>query len=201
MKNGLVIWNVLLTLIAGVLLYLHFSNKTPKSSSKVVGPTATGASTNDNASRIAYFEMDSIEAHYDMVKDVQAEIETKQKDYSNSLSQLDATYNNKINEYRNKQATMTQDDYQKAQLSLKNLEDALRGKKQELDQGMQEFQARKMLALKKEIEEFIAKYNQSKSYAYIMAYEPGLFYYKDTAYNITPDVIKGLNMEYKLKKK
>ena len=31
----------------------------------------------------------------------------------------------------------------------------------------------------------------------IISYEPGLFYYKDTAYNITEDLVKGLNEKYK----
>jgi len=34
-----------------------------------------------------------------------------------------------------------------------------------------------------------------------MVYERDQFYYKDTAYNITAEIIKGLNEQYKNKKK
>ncbi|MEI9908824.1 MAG: OmpH family outer membrane protein [Bacteroidota bacterium] len=54
--------------------------------------------------------------------------------------------------------------------------------------------------LKTKIEEFLKEYNKTKNYSYIIVYEQGLFYYKDTAYNITADVIKGLNEMYKSKK-
>ena len=164
MKNGLVIWNVLLTILGGYLLFAQLNKKSKDTSVSSRPATGSSDSASGNAGRIAYFEMDSIEAHYDMVKDVQAEIQSKEKEYTNGLSQLNATYRKRIQQY-------------------------------------QDFVTRRNLSLKKEIEDFIAKYNKSKTYSYIVVYEPGLFYYRDTSYNITPDVIKGLNEEYKSKKK
>jgi outer membrane protein len=57
-----------------------------------------------------------------------------------------------------------------------------------------------MKDVKSRIESFLADYNTSKGYNYIFANDQGLFYYKDTAYNITADVIKGLNGIYTKKK-
>lgn len=203
MKNGLVIWNVLLTLLCGYLLIAQFSKKDKKGTTtkgSVVSSTADSAS-NLKAGSIAYFEMDSIEAHFEMVKDVQAEIQSKEKEYSNDLAQLDASYRKKIQGYQEKGTSMTQDEYQKAQIDLKQTEDYLKGRKQEIDQNFQDFVTKRNLSLKKEIEDFIALYNKDKNYAYIVVYEPGLFYYKDTAYNITAEVIKGLNEMHAAKKK
>ena len=50
-----------------------------------------------------------------------------------------------------------------------------------------------MKSVKDKIEGFLKEYNASKGYSYIVAHEPGLFYFRDTTYNITKDVIKGLN--------
>ena len=152
--------------------------------------------------RIAYFEMDSIENHFNMVKDVKAEIAKKDEEYTNSLGQLDYTYRNKIQEYQQKEkaGSMVQADYEKAQIELKQLEERLKGRKQELDQQYQDFVMRRNLGVKKKIEDFLTEYNKTKGYSYIVAYEQGLFYYKDTVYNITDDVIKGLNEQYKNKK-
>lgn len=197
MKNGLVIWNVLLTGIAGYLLFAQLNKKT--AGTQVGQAAGKDIAAGANSCRIAYFEMDSIEAHYDMVKDVQAEIQNKEKEYSNGLSQLDLTYRKRIQEYQQKGSSMTQADYEKAQMDLKQLEDRLKGTKQDLDQQYQDFVQRRNLSLKKKIEEFIAEYNKNREYTYIVVYEPGLFYYKDTAYNITPQVIKGLNEAYKKK--
>lgn len=202
MKNGLVIWNVLLTLLSGYLLFAHFSKKntSTKVDSRSVKSADTATLSNSPAS-IAYFEMDSVEAHFQMVKDVQSEIQNKEKEYTNNLGQLDATYKKKVMGYQGRGNSMTPDEIQKAQIDLKQTEDYLKDRKQEFDQNFQEFVTRKNLGLKKEIEEFIAEFNKDKKYSYIMVYEPGLFYYKDTAYNITSEVIKGLNATYATKTK
>ena len=95
---------------------------------------------------------------------------------------------------------MIQADYEKAQVELRQLEDRLKNRKQELDQQYQDFVMRKNLGVKKKIEDFLTEYNKTQGYSYIVAFEQGLFYYKDSAYNITSDLIKGLNEEYKNKK-
>jgi outer membrane protein len=201
MKNGLLVWNVLLTVVAVYLLFVQFNKK----DNKVTGRKQTGR---DSASvytpfRIAYFEMDSVQNNTSLVKEVQAEIEKKEKDFSTQLSQLEYSYQSKIQEYQQKEksGTMTQADYEKAQADVRQLEQRIKSKKQELDQQYQDFMMRSQLNLKKIIEDFISEYNKSKEYSYIVAYEQGLFYYKDTIYNITDDVVKGLNEQYKNKKK
>jgi outer membrane protein len=200
MKNGMLIWNVALTILAGYLLFAQFSKKKDKTASK---KESSGAVAPVSAFRIAYFEMDSVENNFNLVKDVKAEIEKKEEEYTNHLSQLDATYRKKVQDYQQKEkaGTMTQADYEKAMMDLRQVEDGLKNRKQELDQQYQDFVTRRNLAIKKEIEDYLAKYNEGKDYSYIVAYEQGLFYYRDSAYNITADLIKGLNQEYKEKKK
>ena len=76
----------------------------------------------------------------------------------------------------------------------------MKNKKQSLDQEYNEFVTRKMKDVKTSIEDFLREYNKTRNFSYIIAYEQGLFYYKDSAFNITDDVIKGLNEFYKNKK-
>lgn len=200
MKNGLLAWNVVLTIIVGYLLISHFSKKSDKVDS--VSKVSTRDHSGDSSSfRIAYFEMDSIENNLDMVKAVKAEISKKDEEYNYGLGQLDYTYQKRLQEYQAKSSTMTQADYEKAQADVRQLEQQLKGKKQELDQQYQAFVMQRNLSVKKKIEDFLARYNKDGKYSYIVAYEQGLFYYKDTAYNITNDVIRGLNLEYKSEKK
>lgn len=197
MKNGLLIWNVVLTLIAGYLLYAVLSKKSNStvSAAKMSHDSAAGSSS---PFRIAYFEMDSVENNLDMVKAVKAEINKKDDEYNNDISKLDMTYRKEYD--RHMQTVKSQAELEAAQNDLKILSDKLKGQKQELDQEYQDFVMRRNLTVKKKIEDFLAKYNVSKNYSYIVSYEQGLFYYKDTAYNITGDLIRGLNEEYKTKK-
>jgi len=200
MKNGLLAWNVVLTIIVGYLLISHFSRKSDKvdSATKVSGKSR---SADTSSFRIAYFEMDSIESNLDMVKAVKAEIAKKDEEYNYGLGQIDFTYQKKLQEYQAKSSTMTQADYEKAQADVRQLEQTLKTRKQELDQQYQAFVMQRNLSVKKKIEDFLSRYNKDGKYSYIVAYEQGLFYYKDTAYNITNDLIRGLNLEYKSEKK
>jgi outer membrane protein len=200
MKNGLLIWNIVLTLVAGYLLFTQLSSK--KSSNDPVVKSFSKDSTVYHAPfRIAYLEMDSIENNFQMVKDVQAEIARKEKEYNNDLAKLDFTYKTRYEGYQQKSSSMSKDDYEKAKIDLKQLEDQLKGQKQGLDQDYQEFAMHRQLDLKTTIADFLKEYNKSKDYSYIIVYERDLFYYRDTSYNITPEVIKGLNEMYKNKKK
>ncbi len=197
MKNGLFIWNVVLSLVAVFLLFLQFG---PKKNSTGKGKIQTKDTTTGNQFRMAYFEMDSVEANFNVVKDVKAEINAKDIEYNNSLNKLDQIYKDKYNEYAQK-GSMTQEETEAAQNVLKQLGESLKNQKQDLDQKYQDFVMRKNLDVKKKIEDYLKVYNKEKNYSYIISYEQGLFYFKDTAYNITADVIRGLNEYYKEIKK
>jgi outer membrane protein len=196
MKYGLLIWNVVLTAVAGYLLYSNFTPKSDKpaevkqideNNQKVLAPF-----------RIAYFEMDSVEAHFDMVKDVKAEIGKKDEEYTNQLSRIDMTYNNEYNKLAS--TAKSEQEVEAAQNQLRILSERLRNQKQEIDQKYQNFVMMQNLNVKRKIEEFLVEYNKDRNYSYIVSYEQGLFYYKDTAYNITADLIRGLNESYKKNK-
>jgi outer membrane protein len=80
------------------------------------------------------------------------------------------------------------------------MQQSMQNRKQALDQEYQDYYMRKMKDVKTKIEDYLKKYNSQKQFSFIFAYDPGLFYYRDTAYNITIDVIKGLNEGYTKKK-
>ena len=65
---------------------------------------------------------------------------------------------------------------------------------------LQDASFKKMQEVNKTIEAFLKEYNKDKTYAYILAHQPGMIYYKDTAYDITEPILKGLNERYKKKK-
>ncbi|MDQ3278599.1 MAG: OmpH family outer membrane protein, partial [Bacteroidota bacterium] len=66
-------------------------------------------------------------------------------------------------------------------------------------QKYQDLYMRKMQDVKAKVEEYLKEYNKDKGYSYILAYEPGFIFYRDSALNITADLIAGLNQKYKKK--
>lgn len=198
MKNGILILNAVLLVLVGVLFYLHFSSNTNKSSVK-----KSDTKTAQNSApefRIAYFEMDSLESSFEMVKDVKSELGKKEESINGELERLERTYRNKAAQYQSQAQTMTQVQSEMATRDMMQLQQNMQSRKQQLDQEYQDFYMRKMKDVKTRIEDYLKEYNAQKGYSYIFAYEPGLFYYRDTTYNITGDVVKGLNEMYKKKK-
>ncbi|RPD50764.1 OmpH family outer membrane protein [Paracnuella aquatica] len=196
MNRGLLLLNVVLLVLVGVLFYLHFSSgkkETPKAA------VSTDAAPAAKEFRIAYFEMDSLEASFSMVKDVKGELARKEEAINTELARLEKTYRDKAAQYQGQAATMSQVQSEMATRDMMQMQQNMQNRKAALDQEYQDFYMRKMRDVKTRIEDYLKTYNNNKNYSYIFAYEPGLFYFRDTAYNITDDVVKGLNAGYSKK--
>lgn len=201
MKNGLIIWNVLLTLVAGYLLISHFGSGKKPASINSNGNSDTTFS--GKQFRIAYFEMDSIEANFGMVKDVMAELSKKELAINEEMNKLTKNLQQRFNFYQNKAqaGSLSQADSEVASQEMKILDDQLKNRKQQLDQEYSDFMVRRQSDIKVKIEDFLKEYNQNKNYSYIVSYDQGVFYFRDTTYNITVDLVKGLNERYTSTKK
>ena len=186
-------------MLVGVLFYLHFST----ASKSTVTPSSHSVSTKTpaeaSAFRIAYFDMDSLSASFSMVQDAKTELNRKEEAVNAEKARMEQNYKEKLAKYQAQAASMNQVQSEAATKDMMQLQQQIQSRSQELDQEYQDFYARKMKDVREKIEAFLKDYNAQKGYAYIVSYEPGLFYYRDTAYNITADVIDGLNKAYKKK--
>ena len=196
MKNGLLISNVILFILVGVLFYFQFSNKSKTSNVVSSASTSQGSAA---GFRIAYFEMDSVENSYNMVKDVKAELSKREDDITTELMQMDRELKAKAAKYQTQNLNQAQSEI--AQRDMMDTQQGMRNRRQKIEQDYQDFKMRKQQEINSRIEEYLKEYNKSKNFTYIVSYEQGLFYYKDTAYNITGDLISGLNSSYKKDKK
>jgi outer membrane protein len=196
MKNGLLIWNVVLTLLTGYLLINHFSSG--KNSTGTKNNITDTAAVNKPVS-IAYFEMDSVASGFDMVKTLKADLSKKENDMSNELDRLTKGIQQRYMYYQNleKEGKLSPEQAQVAGAEIKKMEDDLKNRRATMEQDYNDFMAKRQTDIKVKIEEYIKQYNKDKKYTYVLSDDPGLFYYRDTTFNITKDVIKGLNQEYK----
>lgn len=197
MKNGLLILNVVLLILVGVLFYWHFSSKDkPAAISKV----QTASAATDNGFRIAYFELDTITNSFAMVKDIEKELNKEEEKMNAEMNQWQKRYTDKLSQYQSQAQQMNQVQSENANRDMLQLQETIRNKKQELDQRYQDLYMRKKREVNSKIEEFLKEYNKTKGYAYIFSNEAGFMYYRDTVYNITNDLLKGLNEQYAKKK-
>lgn len=195
MKSGMLIWNLLLSAAVAVLLFLQLK---PAKKAAVIKSPVTDSTV--KSVKIAYFEMDSVEAQFDMVKEVKAEIVDKNTELEKNVAGLDDEYRKKFESLDSKQYT-SQEEKDRAQAELSQFGETLKARKEDYEQKFQDFVMRRNLAVKGKIEDHLKVYNKDGRYTYIISYEPGLFYYKDTSLNITRDLVRGLNEAYRAEKK
>lgn len=195
MKNFTLGLNIVLLLAVSVLFYLHFTS--PAVVSQNEGHSKSVPAGNF---RIAYFETDSIQDNFEYFKEVSAELQAKDQANAKLLGDMKSTFASKYQELQKAASALSQSELAAKQQELMQMEKAFQGKEKMMSDEMQDEQFRKMQDVKKKIEDYLTEYNKDKGYAYIFSSSADLMYYKDTAYNITKDVVNGLNRLYKKKK-
>lgn len=196
MKKLSLILNAVLFVLVAVLFYLHFNAK--KNSVAAIGMTTNAAAQNASDSHslsIAYVNIDSLEAHYAYFQQKKAELDKEQASIQNDLSSRARTLQDEVAALQKKAATMTQAQGEAAQKSIMQKQQALQQREQDLRQKFMQEQQNFNLDLHNRLSIFLKKYNENKHYSYILSYSEMAsdILLKDTAYDITADVIKGLN--------
>lgn len=194
MKNISTILSSIALLAVGVVFYLHITHTEELKRQIIVNNSKHDTSN----FRIAYFDIDTLQEHYKSFQDAENKIKAKETASKNQLNDLNASYQRRLRELQEKAPSMTQADGEAAQRELAQLEKQFQQKELELDQELKKMQMDLMTDLHKQVEDYLKTYNQNKGYAYIFSYSPGvLMYYKDSLYDITGDMIQGLNALYK----
>lgn len=201
MKNGLLIWNIVLTLVTGYLLISKFTTKSGKTGT--ITTTSSDTALNASGFRIAYFEMDSVASQFEEVKQLKAELTKREEDNNNELTRLQKDFRDRYMYYQKEAEAgrLTEAQSLAANEEMKKMDENIKNRKLQLEQDYSDFMVRRQNDIKAKIEDFIREYNKSKNYTYVVSDDPGLFYYQDSTYNITADVVRGLNKLYPPKKK
>lgn len=199
MNKSLLGLNIILLIAVAILFFLHFSSDGSKHPS-TISNESSGLS-DASVFRIAYFDMDSIEAKFSLFKQMQSEISKKEDSMNSILNSARMNLQNKYRKYQEQQASMTPSDIENAGNELSKLDMDIKTREQSLNQGFQSFYMNKQQEVISQIKKYCLEYNKDKKFSLIIANEPGLIYYKDTAFNITSELLKGLNEMYDKQKK
>lgn len=196
MKQLSIALNILLLVLVAILFYLHFDSQ-----KKQVVPVQTKATDTPVAgTRIAYFEMDSLQENYNYFKDALNQLKQKEQVMNNELVGLERSYQKKINEWQQKGASMSQTEADAAQRENAQMQQNYQARKQSMEESFAKQSMEFKKDIKNKIEGFLKSYNSDKKYSYILSYEPDFIFLKDTTMNITGDLVRGLNASYKTKK-
>ncbi len=149
--------------------------------------------------KIAFVEVDSIMSQYKFCKDFTLILQKKGQNIQNTLSAKQQALEKAAANFQQKieQNALTREQAQSIQLSLQKQDADLRALNQRLSAEFQAETERYNNALRDSIQHFLAVYNKDKKYGIILSKAGDNILYADKAYDVTNDVIAGLNKAYK----
>src|SRR6195952_3118640 len=95
MKNSLLALNIALLLAVIVLFYLHFASP---SSGNGGGTAASAKAVPAGGFKIAYFEADSVQTHFEYFKEISGELEAKAQANARVLGDMKSVFTGKYQE-------------------------------------------------------------------------------------------------------
>jgi outer membrane protein len=197
MRNIAMVPGLLALLLTGVLFYVVYHK--PQPAPAVISADHSNQPAGNNL-RMAYFNLDSLEAHYQYFKDVLDQVKGKESEMNAELSSMEKSYQKKIAEWQKKAPTMSQTEGQEAQQEYAQMQQNYQIRKQTLQESLMKHNEDLKMDIRRKIEEYLKEYNKTKGYNYVISYDANSFIYlKDTANNITDDLVDGLNAAYKKK--
>ncbi|HEY1031317.1 MAG TPA: OmpH family outer membrane protein [Flavipsychrobacter sp.] len=191
MKNTSAIFG---TLALGTLT-LFSCTQEKKETAKQPAETSSAAGT-PSTGRIAYVNIDSLEANFEYLKNEKVKFEKRQAEMR---AELERSAQQLQNDYaaaqRKAQAgTMTEAEQQSTGKRLMQMEQSLKTREEALTQQLMKEQVEFNSNLQKQIDSFLEDYNKDKKYDYILSYSKGgSIMFANKSLDITADVIKGLN--------
>lgn len=178
-------------------------NNQPKQNDTVASKNETTTTPASDNQKVAYVEIDSIMSQYMYWKDVTKIIKAKEANIQRTLAgKQKAIQAAAANFQQNVQANKyTQVQAQQIQASIQKQAQDADALQQRLGAEYQNEVAKYNKALSDSVHNYLKEYNKDKNFAIILAKSGDNILYADPAYNITDDVIKGMNQAYKGMKK
>jgi outer membrane protein len=183
-------------MLLGVLSFSVLPSCKQNGGSHTSGGTAAQA-VSGGGMRIAYVDIDTFEAHYESLKKKKAEFQAQQDAMENELErsaqQMQSDYANVMK--KQQAGTLTQTEADAAQKRLGQAQQSLETRRAAMSSQMSEKLQSFNKTLHKEMDAFLADYTREHGFDYVLSYSQAnaSILFANKSYDITPDVIKGMN--------
>lgn len=182
-----------LSLMAVAALMASCNNQAPKMDE----PVANSEEALEGL-RIAYIELDSLTAQYEFAKTTSADLEKKGTNARNTIAQKSKQLENNVNNFQSKlqnNGFTSREQAENAQAALQREQNNLVALQQRLESELANEQAKFLEAFQDSLDSFLADYNKDKQYDLIL--NKAAILHASTKWDITQDVINGMNKRYK----
>lgn len=149
--------------------------------------------------KIAYVEVDSIMSQYKFCKEYSLILQKKGQNIQNTLAQKQQALQAAAAKFQQKvqQNAYTREQAEGVNASLQKQNNDLQILNQRLSAEFQNETDQFNKALRDSIQHYLASYNKDKKYSIIFSKQGDNLLYADKAYDITNEIIAGLNKAYK----
>ncbi len=197
MKIANIVINVVLAAAVVVLFVFQFSGDEKKE--KDGEHAASAVLANPGEISIAYFNMDSVMANWDLYFDLQQELSQKQTELEADFAGRTETFYQSVQDaqYKIQKGLVTRAEAEQLQQQLGTEEQNLQGLQNQYAQQLQEEGMVKNRQMLDKIETYVAELSAVQGYSYVYSYAfGGNLIYGDKSLDITAAVVKGLNEKY-----
>jgi outer membrane protein len=200
-KINSLLFGLLFSAVA-VLYFLHFRQTEKKQTPPKQAVTAS-KNTKGESLHLAYIDLDTIKERYEYFKLKNEELEREKQriesEVESGVQKLEADRNN----FMKRGQSITQQEAEQFQMEFQTRYQALGEKREKLLNQHLSNQAKAMDDIQAKINAYLEEYNKTAGYDFVFSVGEGnlTLYYKNDAYNITDEVVEGLNEAYLKEKK
>lgn len=200
MKNISLALNIVLIVAVGILYYLHFSTAKPtEQQTKKQKDTTKTENNNDVTGVIAYVNADSIAKNYKFYDDIKQLLQKNQEEMQKELTRKEAGLERKAKDFQDKIAKriITSRQAEETQKQLMQEQQQILALREQYSMKMVQDEQDMNKQLFDSIESFLTDFNAEQHYQVIFSKAVGgNLLYAGSQFDITQEVLKGLNERY-----
>ena len=186
-------------LLTGTIVSCNQGAKTQNEPSKNDSNAVSKESQGSSKDKIVYLNSDSLSEKYQYFKDIKSKLENKVKKAQADLQAKSAAFQREVAEYQKNAATMSATDRQATEQKLARKQDELARLDQTASSSLAKDESEEFNNVYNKITEFLKKHASDNGYKLVLTYSKSnpTVLYADPSLEITNEVIKQLNEEYK----
>ena len=180
---------------AAIVALASCNNETPKMDEQPVA-----AENNAGGMKIAYVEVDSLMTQYEFCKEFTLILQKKSNNARNTLNQKGQALQSAMANFQqklNNNGFTSREQAESQQAAIQRQQQSLQELQARLENELANETAKYNEGLRDSLQHFLAAYNKDKKYDLILTKQGDNILYANKRFDITNDVINGLNKHYK----
>lgn len=198
MKYLSVVLSAAALVLAAIALYKVSPSNTAGKNSTVNAVTANDSLSSNKGLKVGYVDLDSIDAKFEFYRTKTEAFEKKKEGLDRQLNSAYQQLDNRRIEFLKKGNAITQAEAESFRREYDQQLQELENRRRKTEQEVQQEAMVMRDDIFKKINDYLTGFSKEHGYNYIFSYarNSNLFLYQDAAFDVTNEVIAGLNVAY-----